>query len=60
MDSVDIGLLAPAFVAGLLVLMTHAPLGHEVLRRGIIFLDLSIAQIAALGALFAMSLGHEK
>jgi zinc/manganese transport system permease protein len=45
-------LLAP-FVAGLLVLATHVPLGIEVLRRGIIFIDLAVAQVAALGAVAA-------
>tara|TARA_B100001123_G_scaffold33137_1_gene34591 strand:- start:464 stop:1165 length:702 start_codon:yes stop_codon:yes gene_type:complete len=28
--------------------MTHAPLGREVLRRGIIFIDLAVAQVAGL------------
>ncbi|GMV55377.1 MAG: hypothetical protein AMXMBFR6_11820 [Betaproteobacteria bacterium] len=50
---VEWGYLAPAFVAGLLVLATHVPLGREVLRRGIVFLDLAIAQIAGLGGLVA-------
>jgi len=49
----DLGLLAAPMAAGLLVLATHVPLGIEVLRRGIIFLDLAIAQIAALGVLVA-------
>ena len=44
------GLIAPAFAAGLVVAATHVPLGREVLRRGIIFLDLAVAQIAGLGA----------
>ncbi len=47
----ELSILGPAFVAGLLVLVTHVPLGIEVLRRGIIFIDLAIAQIAGLGAL---------
>lgn len=47
------GLLAPAFIAGLIVASTHVPLGQEVLKRGIIFIDLAIAQIAALGVVFA-------
>lgn len=42
-------LLAPAFVAGALISLAHVPLGQEVLRRGIIFLDLAVAQFAALG-----------
>ena len=47
------GLIAPALVAGLLVASTHVPLGREVLRRGIIFLDLAVAQIAGLGVVAA-------
>lgn len=42
-------LLAPAFVAGALISLVHVPLGQEVLKRGIIFLDLAVAQFAALG-----------
>ncbi len=48
-----LGLLAPAFIAGLIVASTHVPLGQEVLKRGIIFIDLAIAQIAALGVTFS-------
>lgn len=44
-------MLAPAFVAGALITLAHVPLGIEVLRRGIIFLDLAVAQFAALGML---------
>jgi len=43
--------LLPALLAGMVVLSTHVPLGREVLRRGIVFLDLAVAQIAALGLL---------
>ncbi|MGE3624493.1 MAG: metal ABC transporter permease [Bdellovibrionales bacterium] len=50
-------ILGPAFLAGLIVLATHVPLGVEVLRRGIIFIDLAVAQTAGLGALFAMLYG---
>jgi zinc/manganese transport system permease protein len=57
--AIDIGLLAPALLAGLLVLATHVPLGLQVLRRGIIFLDLALAQIAALGVIAAVGLGLE-
>jgi len=46
-------LILPAFLAGALVLSTHVPLGQEVLRRGIIFIDIAIAQIAALGVIAA-------
>lgn len=44
-----ISLLAPAFVAGAIISFIHVPLGQEVLRRNIIFLDLAVAQFAALG-----------
>lgn len=44
-------ILLPAFIAGLLVISTHIPLGMRVLDRGIIFMDLAIAQVAGLGAL---------
>ena len=49
----DLGLLAAPFVAGLVVLATHVPLGMTVLRRGIIFIDLAVAQVAALGVIAA-------
>jgi len=55
----DWGLLAAPFAAGLLVLATHVPLGIEVLRRGIIFIDLAIAQVAALGVIAAQLLIHD-
>ncbi|MEZ5814395.1 MAG: metal ABC transporter permease [Alphaproteobacteria bacterium] len=42
-------LLAPALVAGAVISLAHVPLGQEVLKRGIIFLDLAVAQFAALG-----------
>jgi len=59
LDSLDISILGPAFLAGLLVLSTHVPLGQEVLRRGIIFIDLAIAQIAGLGIIAAANFGLE-
>ncbi len=51
MDYELLSILLPAFFAGLLVLSTHVVLGKQVLKRGIIFIDLAIAQIAALGAI---------
>ena len=53
MDSIDLGILLPAFIAGLLVLATHIPLGMKVLARGVIFADLAVAQIAGLGVVIA-------
>lgn len=44
-------------LAGLLVASTHIPLGREVLRRGIIFIDLAVAQIAGLGVIAAHQFG---
>ena len=46
-------ILGPPLFAGLLIAATHAPLGIEVLRRGIIFIDLALAQIAGLGIIAA-------
>ncbi|MEO5671025.1 MAG: metal ABC transporter permease [Ramlibacter sp.] len=56
-SAVDWAILGPALVAGLLVLATHVPLGMQVLDRGIVFIDLAIAQIAGLGVIAADSLG---
>jgi zinc/manganese transport system permease protein len=52
-SAVDASILVPAFLAGLLVLATHVPLGIHVLRKGIVFIDLAIAQIAGLGVIVA-------
>lgn len=49
----------PALVAGLLVTATHVPLGIQVLSRGIVFIDLAVAQMAALGVVAADALGFE-
>lgn len=55
--ALDLTILGPAFLAGLLVLATHVPLGAQVLARGIVFIDLAIAQIAGLGVIAADALG---
>ncbi len=52
-DLIDLSIVGPALVAGLIVLSTHVPLGQEVLNRGIIFIDLAIAQVAGLGVIAA-------
>lgn len=52
-------IIAPAFLAGVIVLFSHVPLGREVVRRGIIFIDLAIAQMAGFGIIFASTLGFE-
>ncbi len=56
---IELSILIPAFVAGVLILSTHIPLGQEVLSRGIIFIDLAIAQIAGLGVIAANSFGWQ-
>jgi zinc/manganese transport system permease protein len=47
-------------LAGVIVLATHVPLGRQVLSRGIIFIDLAIAQIAALGVIAAQFMGVDE
>ena len=54
--ALDPGLLMWPFIVGLLVLATHVPLGRRVLARGIIFLDLAVAQLAVLGVVAAHAL----
>lgn len=55
----EFSILWPAFLAGLLVLSTHVPLGQQVLSRGIVFIDLAIAQVAGLGVTVADTFGFE-
>jgi zinc/manganese transport system permease protein len=59
LDALNTNILGPAFLAGLLVLATHVPMGMQVLKRGIVFIDLAIAQIAGLGVIAADMLGWE-
>lgn len=53
LDALDLSILGPAMLAGLLVLSTHVPMGRVVLTRGIIFIDLAVAQISGLGVIAA-------
>jgi zinc/manganese transport system permease protein len=46
-------------LAGLILTGIHAYLGVHVVERGVIFVDLSLAQIAALGSTFAVINGHD-
>jgi len=59
-EPLDWTIIGPALAAGLLVLSTHVPLGQVVLQRGIIFIDLAIAQVAALGVIAAGAFGWEE
>jgi len=52
-DALDLSILGPAMLVGVLVLSTHVPMGREVLARGIIFIDLAVAQISGLGVIAA-------
>jgi len=56
MDTTVLTFLAAPFVASLILAGIHAYLGVHVVERGVIFVDLSLAQIAALGATIALLL----
>ncbi len=56
MDLTILQFLAAPFVASLILTGIHAYLGVHVVERGVIFVDLSLAQIAALGATIALLL----
>jgi len=55
--AMDLSILWPALVAGILVSISHVPLGQQVLSRGIVFIDLAIAQVAGLGVIAASGFG---
>ena len=55
----ELSILWPALVAGLLVVLSHVPLGQQVLKRGIVFIDLAVAQVAGLGVIAAHGFGLE-
>ena len=56
----ELDLIIPPIVAGLVILAIHAYLGLHVIARGVIFVDLAFAQIAALGTTVGilMGIGH--
>src|SRR3954465_14097984 len=56
MDATILSFLAAPFVASLVIAGIHAYLGVHVVERGVIFVDLSLAQIAAFGATIAILL----
>ncbi len=49
----NFSILWPAMLGGMLVLLSHVPLGQQVLSRGIVFIDLAIAQVAGVGVIGA-------
>jgi len=56
MDSTMVSFLAAPFAASLILTGIHAYLGVHVIERGVIFVDLSLAQFAVLGATLALML----
>ena len=56
MDTAVLSFLAAPFVASLVIAGIHAYLGVHVVERGVIFVDLSLAQIAAFGSAIALLL----
>jgi zinc/manganese transport system permease protein len=55
MDWTILSFLAAPFAASLILTGIHAYLGVHVVERGVIFVDLALAQIAALGATLALA-----
>src|SRR3954452_11650051 len=53
-----LGFLLPAFLVAVCLVGIHVYFGIQVLARQVIFVDLALAQIAALGATVAFMLGH--
>ena len=53
-----IGFLWPSFLVAVCLVGIHAYFGIKILARKVIFVDLALAQIAALGATVAFMLGH--
>lgn len=54
-----IDLLLPPFAAAMVILLTHAYFGLHIIQREVIFVDLALAQIAALGATVAFVMGAQ-
>ncbi len=54
-----IHLMAAPFAACVVLVLIHAYLGGHVLRRGVVFVDLAMAQFAAMGAALGIFLGFE-
>ncbi len=47
------------FIASLVLAGIHAYLGLHVVERGVIFVDLSLAQVAALGSAISLMAGYD-
>ena len=57
LDASTLSFLAPCFAASLILAGIHAYLGVHVVERGVIFVDLSLAQMAALGTTIGLLMG---
>ena len=52
-------LMYKPFIACMILVAIHVYLGMHVVRRGVIFVDLALAQVSALGATLGVFLGFE-
>ena len=52
-------LMKPAALASIVMSPVHCLFGLHIVRRGVIFIDLAVAQVAALGAAVALLMGGE-
>jgi zinc/manganese transport system permease protein len=59
LDALQLPFLQTAALAALVLAGIHAYLGFHVVRRGVLFVDLALAQMAALGVAVAVVIGHE-
>jgi zinc/manganese transport system permease protein len=59
MDALALPFFQTAVVAALVLAGIHAYLGFHVVRRGVLFVDLALAQMAALGVALGVVLGRE-
>lgn len=53
-----LSVMGPALVASLLLTAIYVYFGIHIVQRGVIFVDLSLAQVAAMGTTFAFLLGY--
>jgi zinc/manganese transport system permease protein len=58
-DMLDLRWMLIPFLACLVLSINHVYLGIHVIARKVIFVDLALAQIAALGATYALTLGYD-
>jgi zinc/manganese transport system permease protein len=59
MEALALPFFQTAAIAALVLAGIHAYLGFHIVRRGVLFVDLALAQMAALGVAIALVLGRE-